>query len=423
VSCFTCWPYGRHVTALRGLRRQFLGLLSARAAASLLQAAAVVLVGRSSGVAEFGRLGVVLSVGAVFMTVADLGASTLLVKARADGDDALVRSLLSLNAVTTAAASGLGVVVWGAFGALSGSLAPYWAVLAFLALAVEKNVDTALGVSVAEGASRPTLISVLLRRSVQLVVMVVLQPVVGALSGFALGYLLSVATAQLHLRRELSSLGVKVGAAGLAELRAAAKACAPYLVSNVSAQSRMLDVSIVAATAGAGSAGLYSASQRLANPILLIPQALTSVLMPHATRGTARRAKEITHQLALGTLVLCIAMASAVFWAEPLIVLLFGSAYAGAGSVLAIMLVSLPLVGLSSALGSVLQARGKQMYVAANGLVFAALGLAGLWVGASQLGAAGAAAAACATFLLKCVALMAAASGLDNKSQSRRGIK
>src|SRR5687767_6595293 len=82
-------------------KRRFAALLSSRIAASVLQAATVIVIGRSADIQAFGILGIAISTATVVTTLFDLGVSTLLARAVALDDTRLVASLLQLSRRTT----------------------------------------------------------------------------------------------------------------------------------------------------------------------------------------------------------------------------------------------------------------------------------------------------------------------------------
>src|SRR5690606_7885734 len=136
----------------RGVRGQFLGILAARALGSLLQAVALVVLARSVPAAEFGFVNVVIAVVGIVLVATGLGLSLFVPFARARGEADALAAALRLNTTTNVLSALVLVPAVAVWAAANG--APAGAVLIGASLALERNVDTLLGVPVADGDAK-----------------------------------------------------------------------------------------------------------------------------------------------------------------------------------------------------------------------------------------------------------------------------
>ncbi|WP_353712935.1 polysaccharide biosynthesis C-terminal domain-containing protein [Arthrobacter sp. K5] len=387
------------------MKRQFLAMMFARGFSSALQAANLILLARSTGLADFGLLSIITSMAILVSTLFDFGMNTLIVKASALGRVQQVVAGLRFNALSARvlAISSTAIFV---VGALLGFL-PAWASILVLGLSIEKKIETSLSVYVADGNRVVPNASILLRRVVPLVATaaaVVLG--VDPLVPFSVAYVLVCAMNSLHLDWRLAQrFGVRKRKQD--RFREVAGSAWPYFVGNLSAHSRFLDTSLVAVFVSVGGAALYSAATKVVNPLQLIPQALTTVLMPHSARLEAPSAARLIDRLCLLFLSLLIVLLPISLFSVQIIVFIFGPSFEPSAPVLAIALCGLPFVTLSSPLGSVLQSQGFERYVALNGVIFSVVLLLMLVICCSFWGIIGAAAGMAVTFCLKCVSLYA----------------
>lgn len=380
------------------MKQQFIWMIGARAYGSLVQAIVTVVLARLIGPAEFGALGLALGVSMFLLVIADFGVSTLIAKARALGDDGLVISLLKFNAWTSVGAA----LALAASAIVAGASNPSYLPLTFvvIALALEKNVDTGLGVAIADGDKIKPNVSVVIRRSLTLVLFLLMIALgIDALASYGVASLFGAIAGQVHMGLVLrSSLRAQSGAFRFYEVL---HKTFPFFLSNIAAQSKSLDVVIIGAVAGVPAAGLYTAAIRLTNPFYLLPQALTALILPHAARNGPAYARRLGHLVALGALALLAGLAPLMLYSKQLAVLVLGTEYASASVLLTLSLGALPFVSLSSILGALLQSQGNQRFVAINGLFFAVLLLGAMWLGAVVQGAAGTAAALIIIFAAK----------------------
>ncbi|QTE28899.1 oligosaccharide flippase family protein [Pengzhenrongella sicca] len=391
------------------MRVQFLVILVSRGIGSLLQAAVLILLARAVPASVFGLVNAVIGIVGLVLVVTGLGMSTYVPRARALGRSADVAAALRLNTISnvvTGLALAGAIVAWTSWGGLPVGLAIIGA-----SLALERNVDTLLGVPIADGDSRTPAVSMLLRRSVSLAALLAgmwagLEP----LWAYGAGLLLGAVAGQLHVRHVLD-VDRTTGRSPTPDVLRQAW---PFLVSNVTAQARTLDTAIVAATLSAASAGLYAAAAKLVQPLLLIPQTVGAVVTPHAARLEPRAARRLGLRLSA---VFCASLAPIVplmLVAEPLVVFVMGDAYAGAGPALAWSLAGLPFMALAASLGGLLQGQGAERLVAVNGTVFGLLMIPAIAAGAASAGIGGAAAGLGLSYLLRSAVLVRAVARLGS---------
>ncbi len=383
------------------MRRQFAGILLSRGLGSALQAVALVVLGRSVTAAEFGLVNVVIAVVGILLVASGLGLSLFVPYVRARGEADAVAAALRLNSwanLVSAAVLVPGIAVWAVVAG-----APWGAALIGASLALERNVDTILGVPIADGDARVAATSMVLRRSVCLVVF--LPALAGGLDpvwSFTAGLLAGAVAAQVHVRRAVRGLP---GDARAVRVRAVLSRSWPFLASNLTGQARTLDVTVVAAVLSASAAGLYAAAAKLVQPLLLVPQSLAAVVMPRSTQLSPAAARRLGLRLT-GLFLLCLVPAvPIVVWAEEVVVLVMGPTYAGAGPALGWAVAGLPFVALSASLGAILQGQGRARFVAVTGAVLAVAMFPAIVLGAMLGGIGGAAAGLGASFAVRVVVL------------------
>lgn len=385
----------------RGVRGQFLGILVSRGLGSLGQAVALVVLARSVTAVEFGLVNVVIAVVGIVLVASGLGLSLFVPFARARGESDAVAAAMRLNSWANLASAVVlvpGIALWaGVTGA------PWGAVLIGASLALERNVDTILGVPIADGDARVAATSMLARRTAALAVFLpALAAGADPVWAFSSGLVTGGLVAQLHARRAVRDLP---GDARAVSPRAVVGRSWPFLASNLTGQARTLDVPVVAAALGAGAAGLYAAAVKLVQPLLLVPQSLAAVVMPHSTRLAPAAARRLGVRLTVLFLACLVPAVPLVVWAEDVVVLVMGPTFEGAGPALGWAIAGLPFVALSASLGALLQGQGRARFVAVNGAVFAVLMFPAIAGGAFLGGIGGAAAGLGASFALRAATL------------------
>lgn len=148
--------------------------------------------------------------------------------------------------------------------------------------------------------------------------------------------------------------------------------------------------------AGLRAVGLYTAASTLPNLWATVPQQVATVLYSHASgrtaAGDASRTATVTVAQLVAVLGLTVAV-PALLWGDPLVHLVFGAEFEGAGPALGVLAIATALGGVSTVLYNVLAGEGQHR----TGSVMTVLslvvlgGLAWWWV--PRYGLLGAAAA------------------------------
>lgn len=378
------------------MRTQFLGILVSRGLGSGLQALALILLARSVPAAAFGAVTSVIALVGFLLVVTGFGMATFVPRARAQGADDDVQAGLRLNWVSTAVTTPVLLLVTGWWAVEHH--APLAVALICVSLGLERNVDTVLGVPIADGDSRTAAISMVLRRSVSLVVLVVgLLTGVDAVLAYTIGLLVGALAAQVQIRLHVRDLP---GSAAAVPTRDLARRGWPFLVANVAGQARTLDVPLVAATLTPAAAGLYAAAVKLVQPLLLIPQSLAAVVAPRSARLEPPAARRLGARLIAALLAGGLLAVPFMVFAEQIVVFLMGPTYAGSGPVLAWTLAGLPFFAVAAVLAALLQGQSREHLVAVVGVVSAVVTVLAVPLGAVMGGITGAAIAlTCASVL------------------------
>jgi O-antigen/teichoic acid export membrane protein/O-antigen ligase len=393
---------------MRGVLGGASALAASRIAGSGLQAVAMVVLARQVDPRGFGAFGGYFGAVAFLTIVADAGISTALLRWRALGRDTAVSAGLRLNILTTI--GGLVIAAAIGVGLTAGTMAPWVAVLLAAGWMVDKNVETVLTLAIADGRMGHAVGSILGRKVVQVALFVAVVELGAApFPSLAYGLVTASVLGQIHVR-----FAVRVpGRATAGDVWRAVLDSRAYLVSNVSAQARVLDATVVSLVAPGAGAGLYAAASRIFSPFVSIPSALSAVLVPHSATAPHGEARRLFWRMNL-VVVLVVGAISAVGMvvAPWLAGALFGDVYSGAGVVIAVMLAGVPSFCASSPCGAVLQGVGRDALVAKIGVASAVTLLVAVAGGAVLFGAVGAAAAVSLTYLLKHVSLLIAGNAV-----------
>ncbi|MBW0091337.1 lipopolysaccharide biosynthesis protein [Pseudonocardia sp. KRD-184] len=354
---------------------------------------------------EYGVVAAVAGAVLLWFIICDVGVSSCLGRLRAVSSKADVESALFVNLACAIGGAALAIVVVTVLALPHSAELAVALVLIVLAQALDKNIDGALAIPIADGELRFPSASALLRRVITAVtffglLLVGLDPLIAYGTGVALG----PAAGQIQMWRKLSSMGLRRHHGGRAGW--ILRSSAPFALNDVAIQSRNVDVSLVAVSAGPGVAGLYAAAAKLTAPFQLVTSTLAGVILPRAARaerGVIRRGAVV---IMAGALIMMVPMAFIAWYAEPLVVLVLGTTYAAAGPAFALLVLALPSVGAGAPLASMLQGLGQERLVAVHSAVFAVLILAAVALG-SIAGATGAAAGFAVTTVVKTASLAA----------------
>ncbi|MHA7287363.1 oligosaccharide flippase family protein [Arthrobacter sp. MDT3-44] len=385
------------------MKIQFLVMLVTRVFASGVQAVSVILLARWVGIEDFGLISVLLGIGGVLFTVSDWGLSSYIPRARAKGDNGDVAAGLRMNFAGNGLAGLLFAVAVLVIGfTTSESL---WLSLLPLALALDQVTEAGLTVAVADKLKRPVVVSVLLRRCAALALFAGLYAVsFDAVGAYAVGLLVSAVLGQVHVQ-----LVVRARMRGIAErtsYRSLYRQLIPYMTANLSASTRSLDTSVVAMTTSVATAGLYSAAFRITRPLMLVGSAAVAVILPHAARESLSVVKRLARRLSAAAFLSVLPLIGVAYFSEPIVLLLFGEDYRGTAPAFALAVIAIPFLSLAPPLGGMLQGQGYQHFVARNGVVFAVVTLALVWVGAALFGVTGASGGILVAYVLKCSSLL-----------------
>lgn len=384
------------------MKRDIFWVFAARGVSAVFQAVSMVILARTIPLSTFGIIATIVTLSLFVNTAADFGLSTLAAREAGRSNRALVMDCTRASFITgtylSVVVAGVGVVLTCA------GLMDFWLLVLMIALSLEKHIEYLAALLIAERRPVASGVSLLLRRCAT-TVLVLTGWWLGSQNAapYAVGYFLGVLSAGVYMF--IVRNGDLWGHANRS-LRETLSTSRPFLVSNLSAHVRYLDVTLVAVVASSHQTALYAAAGRLLQPLLLLPQALTSVLMPHSATQSPRGLKSISRRLYLWTAILLALGLVAASFAEWAIVLLFGDQFVGAGASLAWMLLAVPMIGLSSQLGVILQVLGLQRFVAVNGVGMALLFVPVVLVFAFFGGAAGGAMGLFLVYALKSLMLL-----------------
>jgi O-antigen/teichoic acid export membrane protein len=386
---------------VRLMKMQFVVFLGSRVAASALQALTFIALGRLAGANVLGTIAIWIGVSQFIAVISDFGMSTYLSKSRAIANTAGVRAAVSLNVALTICFVTIGAIAAAAVG--DGLI---WKLSLFLLVAsaaLEKSTETLLSIPIADGKKWGVAMNVLARRLAAFGFFLALAPITPVTLAFAIGTFTGAVIGQLQSRLSTrNDFGIP---ASKQSLLSTLRAGFPYMVSNVTAQVRLLDVSIVGMFAGSAAAGTYGAASRVVNPFMLIPTTMTALVMPYSARQRGSSSVRTAAILTGLFILIGLALIPAIVFSDQIIGFLFGPQFEGGGPALRYLLISLPFVALSSPLGTILQSQDHEKAVATNGLIFFIVVLLSVVLGALVGGGTGAAVAIGSAYLLKCLSL------------------
>lgn len=155
---------------------------------------------------------------------------------------------------------------------------------------------------------------------------------------------------------------------------------------------QQLDTPLVAAVAGAGQAGFYSAVLRWTNPMTLVSTAFAGASLSQIAAAKSRRTLLEVYVIGLRLLpVPLIGLVALWVLAGPLVEFILGSAYSESALVLRILLVGTIPRMMYEPLFVTLQTRGDERWALMSVLIYTSTLLLGVGAGAFMAGAVGAA--------------------------------
>lgn len=388
------------------VRSQFYLLATGRIAATVLQAVTLALLAREAGAATFGMATAIVGAAQASLVVADLGLTPGLLRARArDGEQHLVRPLLSLNHRMSCALGLAWLAVLGSAAQLTGRSAYLVLLPVALWVAMEKETEAWLMVPLADGHTQDIARSLVVRR-LPPALAVVAAPVAGIdpLLAYAGGLGVGGVLGTVWVVRRVAP---RVPADGGAGVRPLLRLGLPLWLASLAHYARSLDVLVVGWASTPTTAGVYAAPSRLTGPLSLLPSSIAQMVLPAAARGDRDALRMLGRALTtvLGGMVALFVVLGLL--AEPLLRIGLGPEFAGAAGALRLVLVGLVFLGLASSLLSLLQARGDEWAVTWACVAATAAGLPALAIGAATAGATGAAAGMALSYAVQ-LALLAA---------------
>jgi O-antigen/teichoic acid export membrane protein len=410
-------PAGRHRAGRAqrsGLLGQFLWLVTGRVGGALLQAVTLGLLARWVGPAQFGLVAGVLGAAQVSIAVSDLGISPSLLRIRAtDPHDPRLRSLLLLNRLMSTALLAVWVAVLGILAGISGNTAFMLLLGVAVWVSAEKNTETFLMVSLADGRTQDMLLSLGLRRTATVVLLAG-----GVLCGLPalLSYGIALASSGvLGATWTWRRIAGVLPTAGAQPMRPLLREALPFWLNSMAIQGRNLDVVLVGLAASPATAGVYAAPSRLSGPLALLPSSLAQVLLPTAARAVPGSSRQTWLAMTAMTACTTLLFGLLALVADDVLPRLLGPGFSASVTPLRILLVGLIFFGVSASLISVLQAYGDERYVAAVNVTVLVVCLPVASLAASRAGAPGAAVAMAAGY-----AVQAGALGQRARTASRR---
>ncbi|NKR74012.1 hypothetical protein GS492_15330 [Rhodococcus hoagii] len=393
--------------------REVVWLLISRALASLAQAVSLVLLARWSTVPEFGIVGAMLGLGMLVIALADMGVGTYVLRAGAvPSIRGTVPVALRVNSISSLAILFATTSIF----VLVGQIDPVFYALVPLAFWVvtEKNADIWLNVAISERKSALAAVAILVRRCAALAlfgvfVVVGISPVLAFTSSLGVGGVIG-----LVVSRRIIDLQQFAANSATADISAVSviRSSFPYWIANLTSQVRNLDVSIVSIVSSPAAGGLYAAALRLTNPLLLVTGSLTSVLLPEASRRDRAGVLAINRKL-IGVVLACAPVLFLIGWPLSYVgIWVLGDSYTDARLGLHVMFVSMFFVGICPIVSSLLQAVGREKFVARNGMAFTPVVVAAIALGAYLGGAVGAAVGIGCAFFARFIGLEFGFAGL-----------
>lgn len=385
----------------RGDLRRTGSFAGARITAAVIQALTLVVIARAlepTAFALFALLFGVLQVGQAFF---DGGCTQAI--ARHHREPSRVRAIfragrvLSLTAGIVASGALLVVAVAGGDPIVT-ALVPLgpW-------LAAERQAEVSSMLLASWGRTGAVALGVVGRRGLVFVAcLAALAHPAAVLWAFSLTSLVSSAATSTLLARSALRL-TAAGRPGIGIDRATAAMLLPYWATGLGLQVRQLDITVLTATAGVGTAAAFAPASRLIPPLRIVPTTYAQMLLARLARDS--RALR-PHELWWPTGVALVVFGAAALVAGPLLPVVLGTGYASAVLPLQISLLALAPATAASILTSSAQARGATRYAATCAWTSATVSLVLVAVLGLTLGAVGAAAATGLGFVVQATLLL-----------------
>jgi O-antigen/teichoic acid export membrane protein len=370
------------------LRNSVAGV-AAQLAIKILSFGFSVLVVRQLGADQFGQYAAVLAFGAVFVFLADLGLGVYLVRevshARTLADaPARIGQLFGDGLALRTALAVMAAILLIATAILTGRSTPMVVAIAMgtlglLAFSVQGTCESVLAGF--ERLDIPALAKV--ANQVAFVTLGTLALVVGAgYHGLVVATILGATLMAIICWRGVRRLGVNVSAPSPHQWPALLRASAPFaVIAGTLGLSYKFDSVLLNLLRGDAETGYYSAAYSLVFAAAFLSNALNTALFPTMTRQAASSPASLVpmYEQALRYLMLIALPIAFGGWAlaDQLVVLLFGPAFEIAGTALAILIWTVPLMFVSELLGYIVVVRGEEKRVARAVLLSTGVNIAG----------------------------------------------
>lgn len=382
--------------------RQFAWVALGRVIAATAQAVLMVLLIRSTAPEQFAVVGTVYGALTFAQGAGGLGLPVLIVRERSSGANPAIvvtalwladRVAACLTVVLALTATVLGFLVNPTFLPLI-PLA-VWA-------AAEFNADTWMGVALADGRGHLVTANLVGRRLLNLGLFLGLQLVsTPVLTAFGIS---SAASALASVVTTHCLMVGRVRARPAASVRSVLKISRSYWITSMATLARNLDAALVHTVTTATQASFYAAAARLSGPMRLLPQSLSSVLLPLTAKSKGGVGK-VLNVVGLAVSLMLVVYGGAAALVPVVAPLLLGANYGGAVRALQVTCVGLVFAAAASMLSAILQGTGHTTYVSRVALATTAVFLIGVLIGGHLADAVGAAAGVGFSYLMQAVVL------------------
>lgn len=345
--------------------------------AALLQLLLLLLILRRISPESFGLLSAVLGIGIALQAVFDFGLYSFIIREHAirPREDGTIAGALKLNSYSSIALILISGIALTAASFLSSNEFLYMVPLA-LSLGLEKNADTWIGVALAEGKAHFSATNLVLRRALAVLLFVLLEQLI---SNPILVYSVSVAVASvvsvLFVRNIVTSLLEISSPAPLAPILRSARS---FYINGLSVHSRNLDAMVLTILGTPLLAGLYTASKRIISPLILVPTALATVLLPAVSRASRAKQEKVPAAILYLSLLTAIPYAAIAFSLPTLVPIVLGNAYNDSILPMQVLTLSLPFAVAATTGATFLQAVGQAKataLIALSSTVFFLIGI------------------------------------------------
>ena len=345
------------------LARSALGLSFARGVSGLLILVASIAVGRAAGTTSLGVYGLAVTVGLYAATVADAGVSQWALPAfgRSARErwpdlwaDVVRFQLRSAGPFALVYVAGVAVFLHGQIRWALLATGAWWLLIRFNGVA--RSVFTVAERVQAEASA--TIVESVVSLVLIVGLMLVRPSATLAMLGLAAGAAVGVVVRARGLRR----LGVAGGHASMSA-HGLLRAAIPFAgYTTLTTLYLRVDVVLLSLLAGAHELGLYQPPVRILTALIILPDALASILLSRASRSpdaaeVRRRQEQV---LALGIPIGIVVVALSAVAGGRFLALLYGTEFRHTGLALTLLVATVPVTMVAALNGNSLTARGRQ---------------------------------------------------------------